>query len=169
MDSDRNYLIVQNNKMRIDFNKQDGFLNRFEIDGKAMMQKDAELKPNFWRAPTDNDFGADLENEYAAWKQPEYKLTDLKNITSNGGITVIANYDMPSVSSKLVLTYNITNDGKIKVTQELITDKTSKVSNMFRFGMQLQMPEDDDYIQYYGKGPFENYIDQKQFFFYWVV
>ena len=42
----------------------------------------------------------------------------------------------------------------------MVADKIAKVTNMFRFGMQLQMPGDDEYIQYYGKGPFENYIDR---------
>jgi beta-galactosidase len=160
MDSDRNYLIIQNKSIHINFNRHTGFLCEYDIDGKAMMQQYAELKPNFWRAPTDNDFGAGLQNRYVVWKQPEYKLTGLKNEMLNGVVTINAAYDMPSVSAKLSLTYQITRDGKIKVTQKLLTDKTAKVSNMFRFGMQLQMPKDDGYIQYYGKGPFENYIDR---------
>jgi beta-galactosidase len=125
-----------------------------------MMQQYTELKPNFWRAPTDNDFGANLQQEYVAWKQPQYKLTGFKNETNDGVITINANYDMPSVSAKLLLTYQITREGKIKVTQQLVADKSAKVANMFRFGMQLQMPENAEYIQYYGKGPFENYIDR---------
>ncbi|HVX27013.1 MAG TPA: glycoside hydrolase family 2 TIM barrel-domain containing protein [Parafilimonas sp.] len=160
MDSDRNYLIIQNNTVRIDFNRHDGFLSRFEINGQPMMLKDVELKPNFWRAPTDNDFGADLQNEYSAWKQPAFKLTSFTNEKSDSVVTVKANYDMPSVSAKLMLIYEISTDGKIKVTQQLIADKTAKVANMFRFGMQMQMPKDDEYIQYYGKGPYENYLDR---------
>jgi len=146
--------------MRINFNRHTGFLCSYDVDGKPMMQQHAELKPNFWRAPTDNDFGADLQNEYVVWKQPEFKLTRLENQVLNGIVTVSADYDMPAVSAKLLLTYQITRDGEIKVTQKLVADKTAKVSNMFRFGMQLQMPFDDAYIQYYGKGPFENYIDR---------
>jgi beta-galactosidase len=160
MDSDRNYLIIQNHSIHIEFNKHTGFLCRYDMDGKPMMQQYTELKPNFWRAPTDNDFGANLQQEYVAWKQPQYKLTDFKNETNDGVITINANYDMPSVSAKLLLTYQMTREGKIKVTQQLVADKSAKVANMFRFGMQLQMPENDEYIQYYGKGPFENYIDR---------
>lgn len=160
MDSDRNYLIIQNHSIHIEFNKQTGFLCRFDMDGKPLMQQYRELKPNFWRAPTDNDFGANLQQKYAAWKQPQFKLTGFKNETNDGNITINADYDMPSVSSKLLLTYQISRDGKIKVTQQLTADKSAKVANMFRFGMQMQMPEKDEYIQYYGKGPFENYIDR---------
>jgi beta-galactosidase len=125
-----------------------------------MMQKNAELKPNFWRAPTDNDFGASLQQKYVAWKQPVYKLTNFKTEVSGEVIVVNAAYDMPSVSAKLLLTYQVTNEGRIQVSQKLLADKTTKVADMFRFGMQLQMPEEDGYIQYYGKGPFENYIDR---------
>jgi len=160
MDSDRNYLLIQNKSININFNKQTGFLCGYTVDGEHMMQQHAELKPNFWRAPTDNDFGADLQNRFIAWKQPQFKLTHLQNEVLNGIVTVNADYDVPSVSTKLLLTYQISRDGKIKVTQKLVADKAAKVSNMFRFGMQLQMPEDDEYIQYYGNGPFENYIDR---------
>ena len=160
MNSDRNYLIIQNHSIHIEFNKHTGFLCRYDIDGKPMMQQYTELKPNFWRAPTDNDFGANLQQKYVAWKQPQYKLTDFKNEINDDVVTINANYDMPAVSAKLLLTYQITREGKIKVTQQLASDKSAKVANMFRFGMQLQMPENDEYIQYYGKGPFENYIDR---------
>jgi len=160
MDSDRNYLIIQNKSISINFNRRTGFLCGYTVDGKSMMQQNAELKPNFWRAPTDNDFGAGLQQKYIAWKQPQFKLTRFDNEVYNGVVTVTVEYDMPSVLAKLLLSYQITREGKIKVTQKMVADKTAKVANMFRFGMQLQMPEDDEYIQYYGKGPFENYVDR---------
>ena len=67
---------------------------------------------------------------------------------------------MPGVSAKLNLTYVINNEGAIKVTQKMTTDKKAKVSNMFRFGMQMQMPRSFETIEYYGRGPIENYIDR---------
>ena len=63
-------------------------------------------------------------------------------------------------SAKLNLTYVINNEGAIKVTQKMTTDKKAKVSNMFRFGMQMQMPRSFETIEYYGRGPIENYIDR---------
>ena len=59
------------------------------------------------------------------------------------------------------LTYTINNEGAIKVTQKMTADKNAKVSNLFRFGMQLQMPRTFDKVEYYGRGPIENYIDRK--------
>ena len=74
---------------------------------------------------------------------------------------VEAAYDMPTVYAKLNLTYVINNKGAIKVTQKMTADKNAKVSPMFRFGMQMPMPRSFENIEYYGRGPVENYIDRK--------
>ncbi len=159
-DNDVNYLIIKDNAVRIEFDRHNGFLCKYEVHGQPMMRENSRLAPNFWRAPTDNDFGADLQNKYRVWKQPEFKITSFNKKDSNGIVQVEADYDMPSVSAKLMLTYDINNEGEIKVTQKMIADKSAKIPDMFRFGMQMQMPKDDDRIQYYGRGPFENYIDR---------
>ena len=68
------------------------------------MIKDGEaLKPNFWRAPVDNDYGANLQRKYIAWKNPEIKLTSFKQRTENNQVIVESAYDMPGVSAKLNL------------------------------------------------------------------
>jgi len=159
-DEDRNYLIIGNDRVRIEFDKHSGFLSRMDIDGKPMLKEHTELTPNFWRAPTDNDFGASLQQKYATWKQPGLKLVSLEKGIDHSMVTVKAVYDLTSVAAKLFLSYQITGEGKIRVTQKMQADKSAKVPDMFRFGMQLQMPEDEDRIKYYGKGPFENYVDR---------
>ena len=126
-----------------------------------MIKEGEALTPNFWRAPTDNDFGAGLQKKYAAWKNPEMKLTSLNQRMENKQVIVEAVYDMPTVSAKLNLTYVINNKGAIKVTQKMTADKNAKVSPMFRFGMQMPMPRYFENIEYYGRGPVENYIDRK--------
>ena len=67
---------------------------------------------------------------------------------------------MPGVSAKLNLVYVINNAGAVKVTQKLTADKNAKVSNMFRFGLQMPMPRSFETVEYYGRGPVENYIDR---------
>ncbi len=125
-----------------------------------MLKEGAALTPNFWRAPTDNDMGAGLQNRYAAWKNPGLKLVSLNSKTENDQIVVNAEYDMKNVSAKLYLTYVINNEGAIKVTQKMTADKNAKVSPMFRFGMQMQMPKCFETVEYYGRGPVENYSDR---------
>ena len=159
-DNDRHYLIISNDAFRIEFSRSNGYLTKYQIKGLDMIKEGAILKPNFWRAPTDNDFGAHIHRKYVAWKNPEIRLKSLKQRTENKQVIVETAYEMPGVSAKLNLTYVINNEGAIKVTQKMTTDKKAKVSNMFRFGMQMQMPRSFETIEYYGRGPIENYIDR---------
>lgn len=159
-DNDRHYLIIGNDAFRIEFNRSNGYLTKYQIKGLNMIKEGAILKPNFWRAPTDNDFGAHIHRKYVAWKNPEIRLKSLRQRTENKQVIVETAYEMPGVSAKLNLTYVINNEGAIKVTQKMTTDKKAKVSNMFRFGMQMQMPRSFETIEYYGRGPIENYIDR---------
>ena len=156
-----NRMVVEGEDFNIEFNKFNGYMTRYEVAGLEMIKEGAELTPNFWRAPTDNDFGAGLQQKYAAWKNPGIKLVSLKGETIDGMAVVSAEYEMKAVSAKLTLTYTINNEGAVKVTQKMTADKGAKVSNMFRFGMQLVMPKSFENISYYGRGPVENYADRK--------
>lgn len=160
IDNQWNCLIVKGNNFVVEFGKRDGFMNKYAINGVEMLKEGAALTPNFWRAPTDNDMGAGLQKKYAAWKDPGLKLTSLKSKTENDMVTVSAEYDMKNVSAKLYLTYVINNAGAVKVTQKMTADKSAEVSPMFRFGMQMQMPKSFGTVEYYGRGPGENYIDR---------
>ena len=161
VENDMRYLIVDGEHFRIEFDKMNGYLSKYQINGLDLMKEGSYLKPNFWRAPTDNDFGARLNWKYAVWKNPTIKLTSLQQRIVNQQAIIEADYELPEVSAKLSLTYTINNEGAIKVTQKMTTDKEAKVANMFRFGMQMQMPRSFDKVEYYGRGPVENYIDRK--------
>lgn len=159
-DNDHNYLIVEGENFIIEFNKHNGYLSRYEADGMQLLNPGAQLTPNFWRAPTDNDYGAGLQHRYAVWKNPGLKLTSLKQSIENEQAIVQAEYEMKAVKGKLFLTYVINNEGAVKVTQKIEAGKEEKVSDMFRFGMQMQMPENFNEVEYYGRGPVENYADR---------
>ena len=160
-ENDERYLIVNGENFRIEFDKQNGYLSKYQVNGLDMMKEGSYLKPNFWRAPTDNDFGAYLQRRYAVWKNPTIKLVSLQQRIANQQAIIEAAYELPEVSAKLSLTYVINNEGTMKVTQKMTADKNAKVANMFRFGMQMQMPRSFDQVEYYGRGPVENYIDRK--------
>lgn len=159
-DNDHNYLIVEGENFIIEFNKHNGYLSRYEADGMQLLNPGAQLTPNFWRAPTDNDYGAGLQHRYAVWKNPGLKLTSLKQSIENEQAIVQAEYEMKAVKGKLFLTYVINNEGAVKITQKMEAGKEEKVSDMFRFGMQMQMPENFNEVEYYGRGPVENYADR---------
>ena len=160
-ENDERYLIVDGENFRIEFDKQNGYLSKYQVNGLDMMKEGSYLKPNFWRAPTDNDFGAYLQRRYAVWKNPTIKLVSLQQHIADQQAIIEAAYELPEVSAKLSLTYVINNEGTMKVTQKMTADKSAKVANMFRFGMQMQMPRSFDQVEYYGRGPIENYIDRK--------
>ena len=160
-ENDERYLIVDGENFRIEFDKQNGYLSKYQVNGLDMMKEGSYLKPNFWRAPTDNDFGAYLQRRYAVWKNPTIKLVSLQQRIADQQAIIEAAYELPEVSAKLSLTYVINNEGTMKVTQKMTADKNAKVANMFRFGMQMQMPRSFDQVEYYGRGPVENYLDRK--------
>lgn len=159
-DNDTRYVIIEGEDFTIEFDRHNGYLSRYDADGMQLLYDGAQLTPNFWRAPTDNDFGAGLQNRYKVWKNPELKLTSLTQSMENDQAVVRAEYDMKAVGGKLSLTYVVNNKGAIKITQKMTAGKDQKVSEMFRFGMQMQMPESFDEIEYYGRGPIENYADR---------
>ena len=159
-ENDCNYLIVSGEAFRMEFNKHTGYLTKYEVNGLDMIKEGEALTPNFWRAPTDNDFGANLQRKYAVWKNPEIKLTSFSQHTENGQVIVEAAYKLPEASAELSLTYVINDSGAVKITQKMVADKNAKVANLFRFGMQMPMPRSFETVEYYGRGPVENYADR---------
>lgn len=155
-----NCIEVIGETFNIQFNKYTGYMDSYIVNGTQMIKDGACLSPNFWRAPTDNDYGAGLQNRYSVWKNPQIKLLSLRPEVKNDQVTVYADYEIKQVSARLSLTYTINNVGAVKVTQSMKADKNAKVSDMFRFGMQLVMPKSFEYISYYGRGPVENYSDR---------
>lgn len=160
-DGDNNWLVVKNNAVTIEISKHTGYIVKYLLWGSDMISPEMPLRPNFWRAPTDNDYGAYLQQRYALWREPTMKLTSLKHSTKCGNATVEAALDIPEAEATLLLSYEISPSGSVSVTQRMETHGKEK-SEMFRFGMQMQMPEGFENITYYGRGPHENYADRKQ-------
>ena len=160
IDNQQNYLIVQSDRFSLEFSKKSGFLSKYQCDGVDYMREGSVLKPNFWRAPTDNDFGAKLNQKYAVWKDPTMRLTRLEHRMDGGRVVVEAEYDMKQVSGKLHIEYAVNNKGELKVRQTFVSSQGAKVPNLFRFGMRMQMPEGFEHVTYYGRGPVENYCDR---------
>ena len=141
--------------------KRTGWIDYITVDGQDMLQFRESITPEFWRAPTDNDYGAGLQRRFATWKNPQMRL---KSLTVDDGSPVItAIFDMPDQKATLEMTYTLTvDDGSpvVIIREHMTTDKDAKVSELFRYGMQLQMPKQYDQVKYYGRGPVENYIDR---------
>ena len=136
--------------------KWSGWIDYLDVDDEPMLIDRESVTPEFWRAPTENDYGARLQQRFAVWKNPQMRLKDCRV----GDNSVTSVFDMPDVKATLTMTYTLTPEGCVVVRQQLKADKEAQVSDMFRYGMQLQMPEQYDEVEYYGRGPGENYIDR---------
>ena len=159
-------IVIASAKATVAFDKATGLLCQYAVDGKSMLGEGGTLKPNFWRAVTDNDMGAGLQNRLKAWHNPNMTLTaiDVEKIKESKGTaaTVTAHYDMPDVKAKLTLTYKVYGDGTIDVEQAMTkATPDAKAPNLLRFGMVMDLPYNMDKSQWYGRGPIENYSDRK--------
>ena len=137
--------------------KHNGWIDYITVDGKDMLQFRESIVPEFWRAPTDNDYGAGLQRRFATWKNPPMKV---KNLAVNDN-SIVATIDMPDQKAQLEMTYTLTPEGEIIVREHMTVDKDAKVSELFRYGMSIQMPKQYNQVEYYGRGPIETYCDRK--------
>ena len=164
-DSKRDTLLsVTNDAVNIQFNKVSGFMVRYTVADRQLLGEGGVLRPNFWRALTDNDMGGQFQKDNKVWKNPTLNLVTFhaeKVKKPQPCVVVTAVYDMPDVKAQLTLTYHISGDGRIKVVEQLKTDKDAKQPDMARFGMVMQLPYEMERSAYYGRGPIENYGDRK--------
>lgn len=145
----------------VTFNKKTGLIDYLDVDGHAMFEEGYSLRPDFWRAPTDNDYGASIQKVLQAWRNPQLNLTSFTEKEQGINRQVVATYDMPEVEAKLTLTYTLNVQGQLVVEQQLTVNKDAKAKPVLpRFGMTMVMPQDYQTIHYYGRGPIENYVDR---------
>jgi beta-galactosidase len=137
--------------------KHTGWIDYLTVDGKEMLQFRESIVPEFWRAPTDNDYGAGLQRNFRTWHNPHMKLKDFS--TADG--SAVAKFELSNQKAQLTMTYTLTKEGEVVVREQLTTEKDAKVSGLFRFGMAVEMPKAYSRVKYYGRGPAENYIDRK--------
>lgn len=155
------HIVVESSGAVFRFRKSDGFLDVLDINGKSMLKRGSVLKPNFWRAPTDNDYGAKLQNRLGKWRNPTFNLRSLTAKPVEDKVKVCAVYEIPEVSAVLTLDYLLESDGSMDVTQKMTADAAKNNPMLFRFGMMLTMSKDFDRVEYYGRGPGENYSNRK--------
>ena len=159
-----NVVAVTTPNLTFKIDRSTGLISEYAYNGKSLLGEGGTLKPNFWRAPTDNDMGAGLQKKFQAWKNPQMNLKniDVKKDKKTNSVTILTSFDMPEVQGQMDITYLVfANTGAVKVTEDFKATEGAKVSDMFRFGMLMQMPYTMEKSNYYGRGPIENYSDRK--------
>lgn len=151
--------------MTVTVNRRTGMIDYLDVNGKAMLADGQSVSPNFWRAPTDNDYGAGLQNRFAAWRNPGYKVesVSMDADTSGDSASVVARMRLNGVDAVLTLAYTLYNNGELTVREHLdVNEEAKDKPQPMRFGMQWVMPQEYDAVRYYGRGPVENYCDRKE-------
>ena len=159
-----NVVAVTTPNLTFKIDRSTGLISEYAYNGKSLLGEGGTLKPNFWRAPTDNDMGAGLQKKFQAWKNPQMNLKNIevKKDKKTNSVTIVTSFDMPEVQGQMDITYVVfANTGAVKVTEDFKATEGAKVSDMFRFGMLMQMPYTMEKSNYYGRGPIENYSDRK--------
>ena len=157
------------NGVSVSINRATGELDYLDVDSRPMLESGYSVLPNFWRAPTDNDYGASLQTRFSLWKEAKRTLKDLRLSGNAKARTLTATYSLEQLGASLVVSYTLTGKGQLIVSQRLDVQGQPAKSGAsdgaawpqpLRFGMQWVMPEPFASIKYYGRGPHENYIDR---------
>lgn len=158
-----NATVFKSDKATITFDKKTGFITGYTFNNEPIIKEGYQLRPNLWRAPNDNDFGANFQVNLKAWKDATENpvlVNWMSSVTKDNKILVTATYNLPTVSSKIILNYEFNSNGELNVKEQLNIDKNKEIPMLPRFGMEMILPKDFSSITYYGKGPQENYIDR---------
>ncbi len=142
------------------FSKANGFLVSAKSGDIQLLQ--SPLSINFWRAPTENDFGNKMPERCKVWRTAAGNA-EFKGISHSqdekGYYSVYAEYWLPDVQAKYTLSYMINGAGEMKVTASFIPSGTD-YPELPRFGMMFSVPAGYENLSWFGRGPQENYIDR---------
>ncbi|MDR1896396.1 MAG: DUF4981 domain-containing protein, partial [Prevotellaceae bacterium] len=151
-------LVLKANDTEVRFNKRNGELQRFAYRGKTLA---GGLQPDFWRAPTDNDYGNRMPELSNIWRQAGKNRT-LKRfdaIEGNGGYSIETEYSLDDIGSVYSVKYLFDNRGGLQVKASWTAGRDN-LPEMPRFGMRMVLPQEFEDVEYYGRGPLENYSDR---------
>ena len=155
---------VRGEEFEVLFSYNAGGLTSYRYGGKEMLQ--TMPKPNFWRAPIDNDCGNDMMARYGQWKLASMYLSTHgapepnPEVTEEADKVIVAyHYSMPTRPEAFCdVTYEVYGDGTVKTT--LSYDPVKELGDMPEFGMMFKVDADYDHVEWYGNGPEETYVDR---------
>jgi len=146
--------------VEVTINKKTGLMQQYKANGESYFN--LMPVPNFWRAPTDNDFGNRMHLTSNVWRTVGRYNTSLTAITvkeESGNAIVVANLYLKDVASTYTITYTMHSDGSLALLNSFKAGE-NPLSEMPRFGMLFSLKKDLDNFSYYGRGPWENYQDR---------
>ena len=142
------------------FDRQSASVISYKVKGKEMFQDGFGPRPNFWRGPTDNDYGNGLPRRAGIWKQAGKELKATADASMDGNLAVLTvGYELPE-GYRYDVVYTVYPEGIVNVAAEFHGKKTEKPTDIPRIGMRMRLPASADRFSYFGRGPWENYWDR---------
>ncbi|WP_372757742.1 glycoside hydrolase family 2 TIM barrel-domain containing protein [Mariniflexile sp.] len=168
--TENNVVTVSNDNFKLNFDSKTGILNSLDY-GNGNILVDG-VKSNFWRAVTDNDFGAKSPEKLEVWKKAtdNHSLIEVKFFTNakeislkkskvKGALRIQTTFDIPSVKGQITVVYDIQASGAIIVTNTL-RNVDKSLPHLPRFGNNFIIKNEYQNVAWFGRGPFENYNDR---------
>jgi len=155
-------LTVKAGGITYDFSSREGRFSLMNVaDGNRRIFRELP-RMNFWRAPTDNDFGSNDQYNMLLWNAASqnqiYKYKGNEKVSD--GLRVKYEVTPRGIAAKVDLTYTVNNDGSLTIDAKY-QGMSDDLPEMMRFGMIMSLPRDVDNFAWYGRGPHENYADRK--------
>lgn len=141
------------------FDKAKGIVTSYKVNGKEYFSDGFGLQPNFWRGPTDNDYGNGSPSRLQIWKQSSrnFKVEEVKGGSEGNNKTVQVAYRL-AAGNLFTVTYTVYPDGAVHVATHFAA--ISGKPELPRLGMRFRVPVSMENLQYFGRGPQENYVDR---------
>jgi beta-galactosidase len=155
------------------FSRETGFLVGYSFRGRELIEQGYALRPNFWRPPNDNEYGADIPRKLSVWKEAteQPRLVWFSAALGKSPAGIVATYDLGTAAAELTVAYRFGDDGSLWVEQRMkpakplltpeeAAKKLDGSAYLPKFGMQMVLPRSFSRVEYYGRGPQENYPDR---------
>ncbi|MDX2429676.1 MAG: DUF4981 domain-containing protein, partial [Bacteroides sp.] len=141
------------------FDRRSGYLELYSMEGLDLLT--GGPFPNFWRAPTENDFGNNMPLRSSLWRYfgEDLELQSIVPVKTDQIAMLQTEYIHPENGSTYRVSYTVNNEGEILVDVQF-NPGSDRFPVMPRFGMSLELSDEFDHVAYYGRGPHENYIDR---------
>ena len=149
---------VTGEDFKVGFDQSTGALVSFSYKGKEQVL--SQLVPNFTRPLTDNDRkGWKAHKKLKEWYEVDLSLVDMSKIVDENGVQIASSYSLVNGAAELKVKYRIHPNGLIKVDYEL--QANDSLPNIPSIGMQMGIPDTYDKMNWFGRGPLENYVDRR--------
>ena len=149
-----------NDRVRFAVNRTTGAALSYEIDGTELFADGFGVRPNFWRAPVDNDYGDGMPRRTQVWKEASRDADAEVTGRMEGDAAVIAATRALAGGNRVTTTYPVYPSGAVNVRMHFAPGE-EPMPEMPRYGVRFRLPERMDAFAYFGRGPEENYWDRK--------